>query len=320
MSCKGNNSMSLDSKSQNIERTISETSPKVSVVMATYRRNQSLEKALHSIIAQTYSNIEVIVVDDNADSKWNAEVEVIINNLRSHDFDMKYIKNACNKGSAEARNIGIREASGEYITFLDDDDLYLPDKVKNQVAYMIEKGLDYSITDLWLYDEEDRLIEKRTRDYIKDCSSTSLLKYHLLHHITGTDTMMFKREYLVYIGMFSPIDVGDEFYLMIKAIDGKGSFGYLPTCGVKAYVHTKSDGLSSGDGKIIGENQLYNYKKKYFNLLSFSEKRYVTMRHYAVLAFAEVRRKKYLNFFLHALLSFLVSPLACISLLIKRKK
>jgi len=295
-------------------------SPKVSVIVATYRRKETLKNALLSLAVQTYSNFEIIVIDDNANNDWNLEIENILNAIKSDTHvEIIYIQNKNNKGSAETRNIGIKQATGEYVTFLDDDDLYLPDKIKKQVEHMINESSDFSLTDLWLYDEKGNLIEKRLRDYIKEYSSDSLIKYHLMYHMTGTDAMMFKKTYLLDIGMFSPINVGDEFYLMQKAIEGNGKFSYLPVCEIKAFVHSDTDGVSSGDGKIKGENELYNYKKKYFEMLTNKQVRYIKMRHYAVLAFAELRRRKYLKFSIYSLRSFMVSPIRCISLILDRK-
>lgn len=289
----------------------------VSVVMATYRREEALKDALESLVNQTYKNIEIILVDDNANKEWNDKVKMIVDETNKV-YPIIYIKNEVNKGSAETRNIGINKASGEYITFLDDDDLYMPNKIKNQVNHMIEKNSDFSITDLELLNENGRRIEKRTRKYIKDTSNKSLFKYHLMHHITGTDSMMFRRKYLLRIGGFPGIDVGDEFYLMQRAIAGYGKFSYLPVCDIKAYVHSETDGLSSGDSKINGENALYEFKRKYFNKLDKKSIRYIKMRHYAVLAFAEIRRKKYIAFIENSIKSALCSPIDCIKLLVNR--
>ncbi|MGL5255459.1 MAG: glycosyltransferase family 2 protein [Proteocatella sp.] len=289
----------------------------VSVIIATYRRDVSLKRALESLINQTYKSTEIIVVDDNANSEWNKKVENIKNEINLL-HPIVYVKNEINKGSAETRNIGIKAASGAYITFLDDDDIYLPNKIKNQVEHMIENNSEYSITDLDLYDENERLIEKRSRKYIKENNKEHLLRYHLMHHITGTDTLMFKKDYLLSIGGFPPINVGDEFYLMQRAIEAGGTFSYLPLCDVQAYVHTETDGLSSGESKIKGENALYEHKKKYFSQLSNKDIRYIKMRHYAVLAFAEVRRKHYISFIKRALMSMVASPVECIKLLINR--
>ena len=206
----------------------------VSVIIATYRRNETLKRAIESVLNQTYNDIELIVVDDNADAEWNTEVSNIVN---IHPA-VKYIQNKENKGSAKTRNIGISEAEGEFITFLDDDDIYLSEKIEHQLNDMIKHNADFSVTDLLLYNERDKLIDKRIRSYITDYSPEQLLKNHLMHHITGTDTLMFKKSYLEKIGGFPPINVGDEFYLMKEAICGGGKLIYTKGCYVKAYVHS----------------------------------------------------------------------------------
>lgn len=292
--------------------------PKVSIIVATYRREDPLKRALLSIGGQTYKNIEVIVVDDNAEKYWNDRVEKVIQEIKL-PFVIKYIKNNKNLGSAETRNVGIRKSTGVYITFLDDDDLYLEDKVKKQVEHMIDENSDFSVTDLKLYSENEKLIEVRKRNYIKKTDKKNLLMYHLKYHITGTDTMMFKSSYLKSIGGFEPIDIGDEFYLIKKAIDKDGKFSYLERCDVKAYVHIESEGLSSGKSKIQGENLLYEYKKIFFGELKYSDRRYIRMRHYAVLAFAEYRRKKFINFIYYSLKSFLIDPISLVNIYIYRK-
>lgn len=295
--------------------------PMVSVVVATYRREQALENALQSLAKQNYPNYEIVLVDDNANEEWNQKVGAIVEAFRKAypDKTLNYIVNSPNKGSAVTRNIGIHAASSTYVTFLDDDDVYLPEKISNQVACMEEKGADYSVTNLDLYYDDEVFCERRIRSYIESTDYTSLMRYHMLHHLTGTDTMMFRREYLLKIGGFDPIDVGDEFYLMLKAIEGKGVFAYLNRSDVKAYVHRGEGGLSSGEGKINGENRLFEFKKKYFHLLNKDDIRYIKARHYAVIAFAEIRRKGYVAFVKNAAMAFVISPVDCLKLLRKNK-
>lgn len=282
----------------------------VSVVVATYKRETELKKALESLAEQTYTCMEIILIDDNGNDEWNGKVFEIVDGFRKRypDIVLEYIVNNPNQGSAKTRNIGINSAKGDYVTFLDDDDIYLPDKIRKQIEFMETNQYDYSITDLRLYNKDGKEIDRRIRSYIKETTVEALRMYHLKYHITGTDTMMFKKEYLIQIGGFAPIDVGDEFYLMQRAIEGGGKFGYLPECDIKAFVHTGDDGLSSGDGKINGENTLYEYKKKFFNQLEASDVRYIKMRHYAVIAYAELRRKDYGQFISNVMKSFFASP------------
>jgi len=266
-----------------------------------------------SVVAQTYENIEIIIIDDNASPDWNKRVADIANSTGTI-HPIKYIRNAENKGSAETRNIGIKAATGEYISFLDDDDIYFPGKIKNQLSYMLDEKSDYCITDLDLYDEYDRLVESRRRSYIKNRTAKDLFRYHLMYHMTGTDTMMFKRDYLLKIGGFPPINVGDEFYLIQKAIEGHGVFSYLAVCDIKAYIHTEKSGLSSGESKINGENVLYDYKKQYFKGLAGRDIRYIKMRHHAVLAYAEKRRGRMSAAIRQGVFSFFSSPSGLIRL------
>lgn len=294
----------------------------VSVVVATYRRDNDLKRALESLAKQSYSNIEIVLVDDNADSEWNSKVSLIVEDFKKNypQILLNYIVNNPNQGSAKTRNIGIESSNGEYVTFLDDDDLYLQDKIKNQAEFMISRDYDYSITDLELYNENDKLIDRRKRSYIKDTAMETLFAYHFKFHMTGTDTMMFKKEYLMKIGGFALIDVGDEFYLMQRAIEGGGKFGYLPCCDIKAYIHTgENGGVSSGEGKVKGERALFEHKKQYFDKIDRKSRRFIKMRYYAVVAFAYLRMRKLFPTFKYCFKSFVTAPIQCIKLFVGRK-
>jgi len=293
----------------------------VSVIVATYKRKESLIRALDSLARQTYTDIEILLIDDNATKEWNDIVAGIVEKFlnENESISLTYIQNESNLGSAESRNRGIQKAKGTYVTFLDDDDVYLPNKIGNQVAFMEQNGLDYSVTDLDLYYDDGKLCEQKRREFLLQVEPQRLFELHLKYHITGTDTMMFLKTYINKIGGFAPIDVGDEFYLMQRAIKASGKFGYLPQCDVIAYVHKTQEGLSSGAKKIEGEKRLYQYKKQYFSQLKVRVRRYIRMRHYAVLAFAYLRMGCYFQFFTLGIKSFFCSPFACCKLLIKGK-
>lgn len=295
--------------------------PLISVVVATYLQDEMLLRALNSLKEQTYKNFEIIVVDDNDDKNFNSRVNDIVTKFRNEneDITLKFIVNNKNLGSAATRNVGIDASSGEYITFLDDDDIYLPENLEKQIENMLKTDADYGITDIKLYNENEKLCDNRERSYIKSTEKEDLICYHLKYHLAGTGTLIFKKDYILKIGKFGSIDFGDEFFLMLKAIENGGKFTYLPGCYVKAYLHYGETGLSNGESKINGENVVFSFKEKYFNRLSEADVKYIKTRHFAVLAFAELRRKKFLNAFINAFKAFSVSPANCIRLLKEHK-
>jgi glycosyltransferase involved in cell wall biosynthesis len=104
--------------------------PLVSVVVPTYDRRQYLAEAVQSVVDQTYPAIELIVVDDHSPTPAETPLEdVAVDSLAS----VECIRHSENRGGNAARNTGIRRASGEFVAFLDDDDVWRPEKVALQV-------------------------------------------------------------------------------------------------------------------------------------------------------------------------------------------
>lgn len=99
----------------------------VSCILTTYNRSYVLKRSLNSIINQTYKNLEILVIDD-CSSDNTKEIVKIYNDSR-----IKYIRHNLNKGLAQARNTGMENSTGEFMAFLDDDDEWLPHKLKEQL-------------------------------------------------------------------------------------------------------------------------------------------------------------------------------------------
>ena len=112
--------------------------PLVSIITPTYNSQMFLEQTIDSIVNQTYKNWELIIVDDaSSDNTVN-----IINNYVSEFKNIHLIQNEINLGAGVARNKGIQAAKGDFIAFLDSDDLWNPNKLKVQIKYMIKNHLD----------------------------------------------------------------------------------------------------------------------------------------------------------------------------------
>lgn len=107
--------------------------PLVSVVIPTYNRPVYLKRCIESVLAQTYNNIEILVVDDN---NPNTESRILTEQVMCmflKNYKIKYIQHENNKNGSAARNTGWKHASGKYITYLDDDDVISVTKIQKQV-------------------------------------------------------------------------------------------------------------------------------------------------------------------------------------------
>jgi glycosyltransferase involved in cell wall biosynthesis len=111
--------------------------PLVSVIMPAYNSEQYIAESIQSVLAQTYENWELLVVDDGSTDNTGD----IVNRFATTEFRIKYIFQQ-NGRQAKARNTGIEKSSGTLIAFLDSDDLWLPDKLERQVTTLVEMNAD----------------------------------------------------------------------------------------------------------------------------------------------------------------------------------
>ena len=100
---------------------------KVSVILPAYNRAHVLERAIQSVLAQSYENLELIVADDSSTDETSALVTAV------SDERVRYVRTERNRGAAGARNFGLQFATGEYIAFQDSDDYWRPEKLRLQV-------------------------------------------------------------------------------------------------------------------------------------------------------------------------------------------
>lgn len=124
----------------------------VSVVMPSYNTAEYISASIESVQAQTYTNWELIIVDDCSTDSTDVVVQKYLNDTR-----IRYYQNETNCGAAISRNKALKEAKGKWIAFLDSDDLWLPEKLEKQIGFMEHNGYYFSYTN---YEEINEVGEK----------------------------------------------------------------------------------------------------------------------------------------------------------------
>ncbi len=279
----------------------------VSVVIPTYKREvECLSTAVNSVINQTYKNVEIVIVDDSPDTyEKRPEVKAYVESLIFEK--VIYIQNEKNLGGSLARNRGIDASTGDYITFLDDDDEYKPEKIEKQLKFMIENNCDMTFSNTVMC-KNGKPVEVRDFNDIPAYDNETLLHYHLLYHLTGTSTYMFRAEKLREIGGFDNALCGQEFILTLKAIEGGLKIRYMNVNDVLHAISAEGS-ISFSKNKIQGEKNLYQRKMKYFSKLTKKEIRYIKFRYHAIMAIAYKRNSIYHKMLVEGITSVATSPL-----------
>lgn len=123
----------------------------VSIIMPSYNTGRFIKETIESVLAQSYPVWELIIVDDCSTDNTDDVV-----NQYLADERIRYIKNDTNSGAAVSRNRALREAKGKWISFLDSDDLWEPDKLQKQISFMRDNGYHFSYTNYIEIDEESK--------------------------------------------------------------------------------------------------------------------------------------------------------------------
>lgn len=122
--------------------------PNVSIIMPAYNSGRFIEESIRSVIAQTYTNWELLVSDDCSTDN-TASIVASFEDPRIH-----YLRNAHNMGAARTRNNALKAAKGRYIAFLDSDDLWTPDKLEKQIAFMEQHHYAFTFADYQIINED----------------------------------------------------------------------------------------------------------------------------------------------------------------------
>lgn len=152
----------------------------VSIITATYNSEEFIEDTVQSVLNQTYTNWELIIIDDaSRDNTFS-----IISEYAPMHSNIKIFQNGNNQGAAITRNRGIKEAKGDFIAFLDGDDLWKPQKLEKQLKFMLDNNADVSFSSYDLMDESGNFLCKTVKALPK-LEYKKFLKCNYIGNLTG---------------------------------------------------------------------------------------------------------------------------------------
>jgi glycosyltransferase involved in cell wall biosynthesis len=233
--------------------------PLVSVIIPTYNYARFIAEAVASVQSQTYSNWEIIVVDDGSTDN----TEEVVKNLAADEPRISYLRQD-NARQAAARNNGIRHAGGDYFQFLDADDLIEPQKLERQVAFL-EQHPDVDITYSGVrYFSSDRAGELRlSRQYSSwedsgawmpeiSGQGKEILLALLRNNIMVVDAPLIRREVIDRVGLFdvdlTPVEDWEYF---IRCASRGANFGFHDVEGARALVRAHGESSSLNQPRYL---------------------------------------------------------------------
>jgi len=254
---------------------VSKNKPLVSVIIPTYNRKKKLPTAIDSVLNQTYKNWELIVVDDRSTD----DTRKLIEKYSQRNKRIKYLLNKRKKGPAGARNHGMKNAKGKYIAFLDSDDEWYPNHIKDSVELMEKAGLDMVFGKDNLIDKGVNkkkyitmsLTKKRFYDNLpkKNIFKEGYILEGFFNYLIGnsclaTDSIMVRKEVLERLrGFDEKLRVAEDYDLWLRiAKDFK--IGYLDKLKVKYNLsqgHYSMDIFDLEKNLQLCNSNIHLYKK-----------------------------------------------------------
>ena len=178
---------------------------KVSVVMPFFRKKDFFEEAYNSVLNQSYSNIEIIIIYDDYDRE---QLNFVRNIIKKHKTII--IVNNKNRGASYSRNIGIKKSKGYYVAFLDCDDIWHKNKLEEQITFMERFELDCTCTNYSVIDKNGHILYSLSspsisthQSLLKSCDiglSTVVIKKKIFKDFKFLD-LLTKEDYLLWLNM-----------------------------------------------------------------------------------------------------------------------
>ncbi|MBM2832870.1 MAG: hypothetical protein HW406_31 [Candidatus Brocadiaceae bacterium] len=234
---------------------------KVDVIIPTHNRAEFLSSAIASVLNQTFQDFEITVVDDC--SKDN-----ILDSVRSfNDKRIQFIRNEIHKGEAGSRNVGIMNSNAEYIAFLDDDDEWLPDKLKLQIDLLENSPATVGVVYTG-YVEVNRANKKILWQMIPTQKGNIYNNIFVKNYVGVPSTVVLRRACFEKVGLFDENIIYPTDYDLWIRLSNKFCFEYIEKPLVRYYVHENSISRNL-ELRIRGAEKIL---KKYHQIFSLNSK------------------------------------------------
>lgn len=204
--------------------------PRVSVIIPTYNRAHLIEETLESALAQTYPDYEIIVVDDGS-------TDGTLSVLSKYEDRLRVVSQAHQgNGGAQARNLGISKASGEYVAFLDSDDVWFPAKLERQLELIQEKrALSWAYTNAEVFDDATGRMA-HVYDRVYRMHQGDVLPYLLFENFIPFSSTLARTSLLAEVGGCYPIAKGTDWDLNLR-LASRTSIGYVSEALTRIRIH-----------------------------------------------------------------------------------
>lgn len=208
----------------------------VSVVIPTYNRGHVLKRAIESVQGQTYSEIEILVIDDGSTD----DTQQIVSGIQ--DRRIRYINNPKNCGVSHTRNLGIAASKGVYIAFQDSDDVWESEKLEKQVE-LIKQGTYGMVYCAFCREfQDERVVYYPPREIPMEEKQGDIYKSLLRKNLISTQTMLIRKDVFYDVGCFNEGMSNLEDYELALRIALKYSIGMIDEALV--YLYTLSDSIN----------------------------------------------------------------------------
>ena len=228
----------------------------VSVIIPYYKKRNLIKETIVSIINQSYDHLEILIIYDDT----NLNDLEFINQISKLDNRIKILNNNKRLGAGLSRNIGIEQSNGKYIAFIDADDTWAPDKLKDQISFMKKNNYQISHTSYFIINEKKKIIgQRKARDLL---SIDKILKSCDI----GLSTVIIEKKVIIKNNIKFPKLVTKEDFVFWLTLLKKNYKFYAYDSNLTNWLDSKNSLSSSTIQKLFDGFKVYNYYMR-FNII-----------------------------------------------------